>query len=87
MTARSTEADDREPDSETLDQEDLIYPRVGLYVFAVDQSSYIRVNDGPLEYAPINGVEDAFAIRDASNPDLPSLRFPGHELRKLGVRI
>lgn len=35
--------------------------------------------------APIPGLEDAFALRDAKNPDAGTLRFTGDELRAAGL--
>ena len=35
--------------------------------------------------APIPGVADAFALRDAKNPDAGTLRFAGDELRAAGL--
>lgn len=35
--------------------------------------------------APIPGIEDAYALRDAKNPEAGTLRFTGDELRAAGL--
>lgn len=60
---------------------------IDLYTKKVDEDSYKKIEDGDLEYAPIIGADDAFAVRDSSQPHMPSLRFHGADLRKIGIAI
>jgi len=40
-----------------------------------------------MEIAPLNGADDAYALRDSKNPDAGTLRFTGAELRAAGMSI
>lgn len=40
-----------------------------------------------VEIAPLDGAEDAFAVRDSKNPAAGELRFTGAELRAVGMNV
>ncbi|WP_327103718.1 DUF397 domain-containing protein [Nonomuraea glycinis] len=64
-----------------------------LYSRPLGEVSFSRVCGGSQQegvescvlIAPIPGLEDAFALRDAKNPDAGTLRFTGDELRAAGL--
>ncbi|GGP06792.1 DUF397 domain-containing protein [Nonomuraea glycinis] len=64
-----------------------------LYGRPLDEVPFGRLRGGEQEegvdscvlIAPIPGVADAFALRDAKHPEAGTLRFTGDELRAAGL--
>ncbi|MGW0806862.1 hypothetical protein [Nonomuraea sp. NPDC002799] len=53
-----------------------------LYLADVDEDTFAQLEGTTISYAPIE-AGDAYALRDAANPDAGELRLPGDALRKL----
>lgn len=60
---------------------------VDLYALKLDVTQFREVNGTTLAFAPLEGAEDAFAVRDLSNVDAGTIRVPGSALRKLGIAL